>query len=1016
MISSNHHSLFESDSDEDEQFEDAIEGDMGHISISILTSPDPLPNKLVLSAHANHTGQSSISCLTPFPLRDPSIDSASSGVCRVAIPDSPAIEESPLPVDPSLPPFQPSSSSVAGAASLSAAVAAANYKSAVISSSSVSSSGNETSDAAAEFRQSSIRRESSDRISRRQMEAAIVEETLRELTLPELDSERSFSVSAADMHAHAHADAGVRAGVRAGDDDDDDEEEEEEDHEFEHADRAMRDRNFSPFGPDSRGEARIVEEEGYPIPSSPDPSPVGLHPMYRRFSMRGNPLHPRHVSNVEDNGGSRSRRSSFGPAAMRNRDSSNSSTIGRAESPRLRSLSRSQSPSSGMHSGTSGSSLRKTGDRDFRGTLPSPVRPSAAAQFASQSAANTPQLSGKQIQGHDSSGATPSGAAPPSATGLLGEEEQQQTGSAFLCGGCLFKGTGSAEPKDIPFSPSHPHGFAYQISLPPQGWNVRTSSNIKNSEREFKDVVLIQALPGHAGSIWAAKFSHTGKYLATGGQDGIVRVWKIHRGAITPQSSSANAGLAAGGGSMPPQSFAPDSSKDQWETKSASSSSTTTHSQAAAEKRKLVKEIPLKQWTGHTGDIFCLDWSPSNFVISGSMDRTVRLWHISRDACLWMFKHDDFVTGVAFHPLNEKMFFSVSLDERLRLWNIPGKKVLHWLDTKNFLTSLSVMMTPASQVQHGTSPILIMTGSFEGTWSLFVCKEAEDSFGFRALTRIDVIRTSKRRKWWKRIRRPWRRELDDDQESASPTLDKPKRSGAPPPKITGFSVSPDGDKVLVSTNDSRIRLFNINDFSCGCKYRGYINKRSQLVGGFSQNGTYIVSGSDDGKVYIWRSSPNPAVAGHRKDLNKHYEAFVATCNLPTLQPVATNTPTSHVLPSSSASTASAASSSSATAAAAAKSKHIFAASSDPSGKKAGPAHALGGSASSGSSARSVTIGYPISEEKIVLQAIPPVDDGPTCALTNAMFVPFRSDSSKNALILTTDVRGEIRVFENRTRC
>ena len=32
------------------------------------------------------------------------------------------------------------------------------------------------------------------------------------------------------------------------------------------------------------------------------------------------------------------------------------------------------------------------------------------------------------------------------------------------------------------------------------------------------------------------------------------------------------------------------------------------------------------------------------------MDKTVRLWHISRRECLCCFQHIDFVTAIAFHP------------------------------------------------------------------------------------------------------------------------------------------------------------------------------------------------------------------------------------------------------------------------------------------------------------------------------------------------------------------------------
>jgi WD40 repeat protein len=32
------------------------------------------------------------------------------------------------------------------------------------------------------------------------------------------------------------------------------------------------------------------------------------------------------------------------------------------------------------------------------------------------------------------------------------------------------------------------------------------------------------------------------------------------------------------------------------------------------------------------------------------MDKTVRLWHVSQNVCLCVFRHMDVVTSVRFHP------------------------------------------------------------------------------------------------------------------------------------------------------------------------------------------------------------------------------------------------------------------------------------------------------------------------------------------------------------------------------
>lgn len=150
---------------------------------------------------------------------------------------------------------------------------------------------------------------------------------------------------------------------------------------------------------------------------------------------------------------------------------------------------------------------------------------------------------------------------------------------------------------------------------------------------------------------WAMKFSMDGRYLAAAGQDAVVRVFKV---LSTPQERTSEEGLrratevSAGGCSLgrnskkgkgPPTNCAP-----------------------------VFLSEPIREYRGHTSDVLDLSWSKGNFLASSSMDKTVRLWHVSRPECLCTFGHLDFVTGVAFHPKDDRFFLSGSLDGKLRLW------------------------------------------------------------------------------------------------------------------------------------------------------------------------------------------------------------------------------------------------------------------------------------------------------------------------------------------------------------
>lgn len=47
---------------------------------------------------------------------------------------------------------------------------------------------------------------------------------------------------------------------------------------------------------------------------------------------------------------------------------------------------------------------------------------------------------------------------------------------------------------------------------------------------------------------------------------------------------------------------------------------------------------------------------------------------------------------------------------------------------------------------------------------------------------------------------------------------------------------PGEDKILITSNDSRIRLYDLRDLNVSCKYKGYVNMSSQIKASFSHDG------------------------------------------------------------------------------------------------------------------------------------------------------------------------------------
>lgn len=130
------------------------------------------------------------------------------------------------------------------------------------------------------------------------------------------------------------------------------------------------------------------------------------------------------------------------------------------------------------------------------------------------------------------------------------------------------------------------------------------------------------------------------------------------------------------------------------------------------------RQRPFCKYKGHTADLLDLSWSKNYFLLSSSMDKTVRLWHISRRECLCCFQHIDFVTAIAFHPRDDRYFLSGSLDGKLRLWNIPDKKVALW----NEVDGQTKLITAANFCQNGKYAVI---GTYDGR-CIFYDTEVKD--------------------------------------------------------------------------------------------------------------------------------------------------------------------------------------------------------------------------------------------------------------------------------------------------
>ncbi|NWH20231.1 WDR44 protein, partial [Grus americana] len=309
---------------------------------------------------------------------------------------------------------------------------------------------------------------------------------------------------------------------------------------------------------------------------------------------------------------------------------------------------------------------------------------------------------------------------------------------------------------------------------------------------DFEQIKVVQDLSGeHMGAVWTMKFSHCGRLLASAGQDNVVRIWVL-KNAFDYFNNMRMKYNTEGRVSPSPSQESLNSSKSDTDAGTCSGVD-----EDPDDKNAPFRQRPFCKYKGHTADLLDLSWSKNYFLLSSSMDKTVRLWHISRRECLCCFQHIDFVTAIAFHPRDDRYFLSGSLDGKLRLWNIPDKKVALW----NEVDGQTKLITAANFCQNGKYAVI---GTYDGRCIFY------------------------------------------------------------------------DTEILVTSNDSRIRLYDLRDLSLSMKYKGYVNGSSQIKASFSHDFTYIVSGSEDKYVYIWSTYHDLSkFTSVRRDRNDFWEGIKA---------------------------------------------------------------------------------------------------------------------------------------------
>ena len=392
----------------------------------------------------------------------------------------------------------------------------------------------------------------------------------------------------------------------------------------------------------------------------------------------------------------------------------------------------------------------------------------------------------------------------------------------------------------------------------------------KQASSIFNPLLSIRTeVKAHDGPIWKAAFSIDGKYYATGGSDGVINLWEMYpirgndqrewtdkkengiidkdkvsiidedkvsipgdpscstwgksvsvpdrrRSPVQQEKTNSLSGedldVSQESGIMDSMTPLDGVKSDISAFHSTAFRSVYNHTRkpALACEIPLLSTYPLQRFIDHTKDVADLSWSATNFLLSASLDKTVRLWHPSRSVCLKIFRHADIISSVSFNPIDDRYFVSGGFDQKLRVWSVTDGRVKDWAQTPDYIST--TRYTPDGRY--------VTVGCFDGR-VLFYLSE-----GLKYFTQVSC--KNRRQKIGSKVTgisfptKLWPNDDKNRKNSSNGGRDRRLR-----------------EQMLISSNDSRIRLLSVHDFCMIQKYKGIANSSLQIKAHFSESGKYL---------------------------------------------------------------------------------------------------------------------------------------------------------------------------------
>ena len=250
----------------------------------------------------------------------------------------------------------------------------------------------------------------------------------------------------------------------------------------------------------------------------------------------------------------------------------------------------------------------------------------------------------------------------------------------------------------------------------------------------------------------------------------------------------------------------------------------------------IIKENMILSY-GHISSVSSVAYSPDGKTcISGSGDRSLKLWDISTGACIRTFLgHDHFVRSVAYSP-DGKTCLSASWDSTLKLWDISsGSSIMTFTGHQYFVRS--VAFSPDGNT--------CVSGSWDQSiklWDISTGACIRTFLGHDHFVRCVAFTNDGKyivSSSWDNTLKIW--DLSDGECVRTICTDEHS--------FRSISVSPDGKTCLCGSEDKNFFLWDIEEGICLGSFQGHASSVRSVV--FSADGRKCLSGSADRTIKLW---------------------------------------------------------------------------------------------------------------------------------------------------------------------